>query len=63
MKKAFKKVVSPFVTDDELQQQKLGLEKKANGGEASYLQSALDMLTESAPVTEAPPGTFDLGYY
>jgi len=35
--------------------------KKANGGEVSYLQSALDMLTESAPVTEAPEGTFDLG--
>ena len=34
---------------------------KANGDEVSYLQSALDMLTESAPVTEAPPGTFDLG--
>ena len=32
-----------------------------NGGEASYLQAALDMLTQSAPVTEAPPGTFDLG--
>src|SRR5210317_925415 len=32
-----------------------------NGGEANYLQSALDMLTESAPVTEAPPSTFDLG--
>ncbi len=35
--------------------------KKATGGEVSYLQSALDMLTQSAPVTEAPPGTFDLG--
>ena len=35
--------------------------KKAKGDEVSYLQSALDMLTESAPVTEAPPGTFDLG--
>jgi hypothetical protein len=58
---SLQKGVSPFVTDDELQQQKLGLEKKANGGEASYLQSALDMLTQSAPVTEAPPGTFDLG--
>jgi len=34
---------------------------KAKGDEVSYLQSALDMLTESAPVTEAPPGTFDLG--
>ena len=34
---------------------------KANGGEANYLQSALDMLTESAPVTEAPEGTFDVG--
>jgi len=34
---------------------------KATGDEVSYLQSALDMLTESAPVTEAPPGTFDLG--
>jgi hypothetical protein len=32
-----------------------------NGGEASYLQSALEMLTESAPVTQAPEGTFDLG--
>ena len=32
-----------------------------NGGEANYLQSALDMLTESAPVTEAPEGTFDVG--
>ena len=32
-----------------------------NGGEANYLQSALDMLAQSAPVTEAPPGTFDLG--
>jgi len=32
-----------------------------NGGEANYLQSALDMLTESAPVTEAPKGTFDVG--
>ena len=32
-----------------------------NGGEANYLQSALDMLTESAPVTKAPPGTFDVG--
>jgi hypothetical protein len=58
---SLQKGVSPFVTDDELQQQKLGLEKKANGGEVSYLQSALDMLTQSAPVTEAPPGTFDLG--
>ena len=61
---SLQKGVSPFVTDDELQRQKLGLEKKANGGEASYLQSAIDMLTEgeySAPVTEAPPGTFDLG--
>ena len=35
--------------------------KKQSGDEVSYLQSALDMLTESAPVTEAPPGTFDLG--
>ena len=35
--------------------------KKQTGDEVSYLQSALDMLTESAPVTEAPPGTFDLG--
>tara|TARA_R110000824_G_scaffold14902_1_gene63065 strand:+ start:2161 stop:4149 length:1989 start_codon:yes stop_codon:yes gene_type:complete len=34
---------------------------KATGDEVSYLQSALDMLTQSAPVTEAPPGTFDLG--
>jgi len=34
---------------------------KANGGEANYLQSALDMLTESAPVTKAPKGTFDVG--
>lgn len=35
--------------------------KKQTGDEVSYLQSALDMLAESAPVTEAPPGTFDLG--
>jgi hypothetical protein len=34
---------------------------KATGDEVSYLQSALDMLTQSAPVTEAPPSTFDLG--
>ena len=35
--------------------------KKQNGEEVNYLQAALDMLTQSAPVTEAPPGTFDLG--
>jgi len=35
--------------------------KKKSGDEVSYLQSALDMLTESAPVTKAPPETFDVG--
>jgi len=35
--------------------------KKKSGDEVSYLQSALDMLTESAPVTKAPEGTFDVG--
>mgnify|MGYP001141666275 CR=1 FL=1 len=35
--------------------------EKAKGDEVSYLQSALDMLTESTPVTKAPPSTFDLG--
>jgi len=29
--------------------------------EPTNLQAALDMLTQSAPVTKAPPGTFDVG--